>query len=72
MMKNQFTDKLENFLIWLSASDPGVLKNDCPKWEKIKYEAFGASVLVPVLFGMIASSYAISTLTRKVHVTKDL
>lgn len=64
MKNNKFTDKLENTLIWLSASDPGVLKEKCPRWEKIKYEAFGASVLVPVFFGMIASSYAISTLTN--------
>ncbi|MDF1813820.1 MAG: DUF4407 domain-containing protein, partial [Verrucomicrobiales bacterium] len=63
MNKNQFTDSLENALIWLSASDPDVLKNKCPRWEKIKYEAFGASVLVPVFFGMIASTYAVSTLT---------
>lgn len=63
MRKNQITDTLEKGLIWLSASDPEVLKNKCPKWEKIKYEAFGASVLVPVFFGMIASAYAVSTLT---------
>lgn len=63
MNKNQVTESLENGLIWLSASDPEVLKNKCPRWEKIKYEAFGASVLVPVFFGMIASSYAVSTLT---------
>ena len=54
---------LERLFIWLSGSDKELLNNDCPKWEKIKYEAFGASVLVPVCFGSIAAAYAVFTLT---------
>jgi len=36
----------------------------CPKWEQRKYEAFGMTVLVPAIFGMVAASYAVSTLTE--------
>jgi len=35
----------------------------CPAWERRKYSAFGATVLVPAAFALIAASYAISTLT---------
>lgn len=58
----------ERVLIWLSSADSEVLQDKCPKWERLKYEAFGASVLVPVLFGMIAASYAVSTLTQNVYI----
>ncbi len=51
-----------NIFIWLSSADSETL-NDCPKWEKRKYEALGMAVLVPVIFGAIASCYAVSTLT---------
>lgn len=54
---------IERVLIWLSGSDANLLHEECPRWEKVKYEAFGASVLVPVAFGMIASCYAVNTLT---------
>lgn len=48
--------------IWLSgASDINL--QDCPPWERRKYVAFGATVLVPCAFAMIASAYAVSTLT---------
>ncbi|MDF1816500.1 MAG: DUF4407 domain-containing protein [Verrucomicrobiales bacterium] len=59
---------IERFLIWLSAADSDILSKDCPKWERLKYAAFGASLLVPFLFGMIAASYAVSTLTDSVGV----
>lgn len=51
-----------NVFIWLSAADSETLA-DCPKWEKRKYEALGMAVLVPVIFGAIASCYTVSTLT---------
>ncbi len=55
-------------MITLSAADSEILE-ECPKWERLKYAAFGASILVPFLFGMIASAYAISTLTEnKVYI----
>jgi len=50
------------FFIWLAGADDDKLAN-CPKWERRKYEAFGATVLVPTLFGIIACAYAVSTLT---------
>lgn len=53
----------ERLLIWLSGASECCLRK-CPRWEKRKYEAFGASVLVPVAFGMIASSYAVSTIAE--------
>ncbi len=52
---------IEHFLIWLSGASEDALRR-CPKWERRKYEAFGATVLVPTIFGMIASAYAVSTL----------
>ena len=44
-----------------SASEDALAK--CPKWEQRKYVAFGATVLVPTLFALIAASYAVYTLT---------
>ena len=35
----------------------------CPNWEQRKYVAFGATVLVPTVFAIIACGYALSTLT---------
>ena len=54
---------IERALIWLAGADPELL-SECPRWERVKYGAFGASVLVPVFFGMIASSYAVWTLSH--------
>lgn len=59
---------VEKGLIWLSAADSEVLEDHCPKWERLKYAAFGASLLVPFLFGMIAASYAVSTLTQNWYI----
>lgn len=47
---------------WLSGASEQTLR-ECPSWEQRKYVAFGATVLVPSLFAMMASAYAISTLT---------
>lgn len=52
---------LERWLIWLAAADSEVLSRS--PGEILKYTAFGATLLVPFLFGMIAASYAVSTLT---------
>ncbi len=58
---------IERVLIWLSGAEESCLAK-CPKWERRKYEAFGASVLVPVCFGMIGSAYAVSTLTDHIPI----
>ena len=57
-------------LIWLSGAQmeefEGSEKENrapLPLWEKRKYEAMGATVLVPAIFGMVGASYAVSTLT---------
>jgi hypothetical protein len=47
---------------WLSGASEESLR-ECPAWERRKYVAFGATVLVPSLFALISSAYAISTLT---------
>ncbi len=47
---------------WLSGASAESLR-DCPSWERRKYVAFGATVLVPSVFALIASAYAVSTLT---------
>lgn len=65
--KQLINNPIERFLIWLSTADSEVLA-DCPKWERLKYAAFGASLLVPFLFGMISASYAVSTLTSKIFI----
>ncbi len=53
---------LSRIFIWLSgASDINLA--DCPPWERRKYVAFGATVLVPCAFALMASAYAVSTLT---------
>ncbi|MFT5470581.1 MAG: hypothetical protein ACI8UO_005710, partial [Verrucomicrobiales bacterium] len=55
---------IQRILIWLSGSAEDALIK-CPRWEQRKYEAFGATVLVPTIFAMIASAYAVSTLTTE-------
>ncbi len=56
------SDRLERFLFWLSGAATDTLES-CPAWERRKYAAFGATVLVPSSFALIAAAYAISTLT---------
>lgn len=55
-------DRLERVFFWLSGAAADTLES-CPAWERRKYVAFGATVLVPSSFALIAAAYAISTLT---------
>tara|TARA_R110002096_G_scaffold147671_22_gene307834 strand:- start:37687 stop:39480 length:1794 start_codon:yes stop_codon:yes gene_type:complete len=55
-------NRISRGFIWLSGASAESLQQ-CPHWERRKYVAFGAAVLVPCLFALIACSYAISTLT---------
>lgn len=55
--------RLERLFFWLSGAATENLEA-CPAWERRKYVAFGATVLVPCAFAMIASAYALSTLTE--------
>lgn len=57
-----FLDRLERVFFWLSAASTDNLEA-CPAWERRKYVAFGATVLVPSTFAIIACAYALSTLT---------
>lgn len=55
-------DRLERVFFWLSGASTDNLEA-CPAWERRKYVAFGATVLVPCAFAIIACAYALSTLT---------
>ncbi len=55
--------KITRAFIWLSGAS-GENLDDCPAWERRKYVAFGATVLVPCVFALIAAAYAVSTLTN--------
>lgn len=55
-------DRVERVFFWLSAASSDNL-DACPAWERRKYVAFGATVLVPSTFAIIACAYALSTLT---------
>ncbi len=55
-------DRLERVFFWLSGAATDTLES-CPAWERRKYVAFGATVLVPSAFALLASAYAVSTLT---------
>ncbi|HRJ11473.1 MAG TPA: DUF4407 domain-containing protein, partial [Prosthecobacter sp.] len=55
-------DRLERVFFWLSGASTDNLEA-CPAWERRKYVAFGATVLVPCTFAIIACAYALSTLT---------
>jgi hypothetical protein len=54
--------RIERVFFWLSAASSDNL-DACPAWERRKYVAFGATVLVPSTFAIIACAYALSTLT---------
>ncbi len=56
------TTRFERIFIWLSGASSETLQS-CPPWERRKYVAFGATVLVPSLFALMAAAYSISTLT---------
>jgi len=55
-------DRLQRVFFWLSGASTETLES-CPSWERRKYVAFGATVLVPSTFALIASAYAVGTLT---------
>ncbi|WP_395715490.1 DUF4407 domain-containing protein [Prosthecobacter sp.] len=55
-------DRIERVFFWLSSASSDNL-DACPAWERRKYVAFGATVLVPSTFAIIACAYALSTLT---------
>lgn len=57
-----FATRLERVFFWLSGAAVDNLEA-CPAWERRKYVAFGATVLVPCTFAIIACAYALSTLT---------
>jgi hypothetical protein len=57
-----FHDRVERIFFWLSSASTDNLEQ-CPAWERRKYVAFGATVLVPSTFAIIACAYALSTLT---------
>lgn len=54
---------LTRMFFWLSGASEESLA-ECPAWERRKYVAFGATVLVPSLFAAMAAAYALSTLTE--------
>lgn len=54
--------RLKHAFFWLSGAGAETLEQ-CPNWEQRKYVAFGATVLVPSVFALIACAYALSTLT---------
>lgn len=53
---------IEQFCAWLAGAGLVTLRQ-CPDWEQRKHAVYGATVLVPTLFGAAASGYAASTLT---------
>ncbi len=60
-------DRIERVFFWLAGASADNL-DACPAWERRKYVAFGATVLVPSTFATIACAYALSTLTDNVWV----
>ncbi len=63
----KFLDRVERVFFWLSSASSDNL-DACPAWERRKYVAFGATVLVPSTFAIIACAYALSTITDNVWV----
>ena len=59
---NKFQRLVRRTFFWLSGASTDALEK-CPEWEQRKYVAFGATVLVPTAFAILASSYAMATLT---------
>jgi hypothetical protein len=53
---------MKHLFFWLSGAGADTLEQ-CPNWEQRKYVAFGATVLVPSVFALIACAYALYTLT---------
>jgi len=59
---SRFQASFRSLFFWLSGASSESLES-CPDWEQRKYVAFGATVLVPTAFAIMACSYALSTLT---------
>lgn len=59
----RFFSAISHFFVFLAGADYHTLREKCTGSEQRKYEAFGATVLVPAIFGFVASAYAVSTLT---------
>jgi hypothetical protein len=59
---NKFQRFIRRTFFWLSGASTDALEK-CPEWEQRKYVAFGATVLVPTAFAILASAYALATLT---------
>lgn len=59
---SRFQASFRRLFFWLSGASTESLES-CPEWEQRKYVAFGATVLVPTAFAIMACSYALSTLT---------
>ncbi len=55
-------NKIKHIFFWLSGAGAESLEK-CPDWEQRKYVAFGATVLVPAGFAVIACGYALSTIS---------
>lgn len=55
--------RIKHLFFWLSGAGAESLE-ECPDWEQRKHVAFGATVLVPTVFAIIACAYALSTLTE--------
>lgn len=51
-----------NLFYWLAGADKDVLR-ECSRSARIRIMGMGALVLIPTLFGLVAMSYAVSTLT---------
>lgn len=64
---DSFHNPITQSFIWLSGASSEELER-CPRAEQRKYAAFGATVLVPCVFGLITGAYAVSTLTDNVTV----
>ena len=60
-------DRIERVFFWLAGASADNL-DACPAWERRKYVAFGATVLVPSTFASMACAYALSTLTDNVWI----
>lgn len=54
--------RLTRIFFWLAGAGEQTLA-ECPNWERRKYVAFGATVLIPTLFAIMAATYCVSTLT---------
>ncbi|MDF1816216.1 MAG: DUF4407 domain-containing protein, partial [Verrucomicrobiales bacterium] len=62
----RITNHVQSFELlfaWLAGAGLTTLKK-CPDWEIRRHSVFGATILVPTLFGAAASGYATSTLTE--------